>query len=1266
MEPIKLEFIVKGDIDKELSRIQLAVKGVGDQSYTSFKRLAADSNEAFIAMNKQNQQLAISIQEDINSLRQLGAIQKSIDDAFEKGNITTSQYTEALAKLSVQEIDLRNSIISGTKILHERVQSEKVAEDSITQLNNKVRDLTESYYNLSKADRDGAKGQGVLNQIQELDKQIVQAQSKLSQYSKTAGTRFNGLNMSIQQVARELPSLTMGANMFFLAISNNLPILADNLRSARMEYDLLKKSGQSAVPVWKQVLSSIVSWQTALVVGITLLSVYGKDILNWVQGLFGADQAQKKLNESLTDFNSILSKEQKGLSSLYSVLERTKEGTEGRRKAIQNINTAYGKYLPYLLSEKSSLQELNAAYIKINKSLRENAALKAQSNAVDKVLEKSIKVQSEALTEMRNIASNRLGSDKAGSIMDIIPGLTEDFRTAGQTWQQAWQGVSAKIQSELGNKQLGRQFYSELESYVKSVYKSEKQISDIQKQFNPFFNKDEAEKAIVQNKEFWEGVKQQATSVLESISSEQRKLLDNGNTKGIDAQTIAKYKRAKDDIGKATSELKVYDSFEKQQKETDKIGDLMTKMNHSILENELKLQAGRISAMEDGRAKRIALAKQETKDAIAAIQKEKQEYQKKIKETKGKEDTTVITTFDNRELAAKAKEKTDIALIEKEYAEEYTKRTKALTDIFLNEEQRKLSAIKTRYAEERKWADQQLKTGGMTKDEHKSYTSNIDKAEQQETYRSLLDSMNDYKQQEKDLREKWDTDINAAVEAKDAYLVAKLQEGKQKALSALNGQMLQESTEWQQLFGNLDNLTVEQLEKLSSTIKKKAKDLKLNPVDAQAVTNSLKEVDAQIRAKNPFESLSKHLKEYKKAETDAAKKGSLKEMFRDTAASIDTVKGGFDAVVGGLTDMGLAGDEATQELLGDISNLMGAASQLATSIASANPVGIIQGSIGVLTSVFNIFNSDRKHEKKIKELQEQVDILDKSYEKLGDSIEKAYSKDASNLIEQQNKLLEQQKLLIQQQIMEEEDKKHTDNDRIKEWRDQIDEINKTIADNKDKAIDAIFGEEVESAIDNLAQAYVDAWSSGDDKVKASKDLVKNMIKQMIIEAMKADIAGPMEAIRKKMADFWSDEYISDSEQDILDRMAEDLTGMLDRTYSWADKYLKGEKELQDGVSGQLKASMTEGTASQLVGLWNSTSIDMRELKHIGQEQNGSVKSILSSVSEIIKQNVLIEQNTRRGADNTDGLIEELQGGFKTLDKRLENIEKNTKTSNSRG
>lgn len=760
-----------------------------------------------------------------------------------------------------------------------------------------------------------------------------------------------------------------------------------------------------------------------------------------------------------------------------------------------------------------------------------------------------------------------------------------------------------------------------------------KQIDETTGKINSLTGKDVS---VVKNKSYWEKQKQEAEAARDALD--------------ISEKNSERWNKYTCEIQQAQKEIAKYDTTGKADNEAAKRLKLQQELSRFILDSELKLQSARVAAMEDGKAKRIALAEQETKDTIAAIQKEKEEYQKKVKEIKGKESPAVLATFDNRELAAKEKERADIARIEKEYAEEYKQRVKTLTDVFLNEEQRKLSSIKERYDKERKWANEQLKTGGMTKDEHKSYTTNIDKAQQQETYRALLDNLNDYKQKEKDLRDKWDTDIAVAVESKDAYLVAKLMEGKQKALSALNGQMLQESDEWQQLFRNLDNLTVQQLEKLSNTIKEKAKGLKLNPIDAQAVTNSLKEVDEKIRTMNPFGLLSKHLKEYKKAEDDVTKKNALKEMFRDTAASIDMVKGGFDAVVGGLNEMGLAGDEATQQLLSDLSNLMGSASQLATSIASANPVGIIQGSIGVLTSVFNIFNNDKRHEKKIKALQDQVDALDKSYEKLGKAIDKAYSKDASQLIDQQNKLLEQQKVLIQQQIREEQDKKKTDKDRIKDWQEQIEEINDVIADNKEKAVDAIFGEDLKSAIDNFANAQAEAWASGEDRAESAKDTVKKMMRQMVTESIKAatESSGAMEKIRDKLKEFYADNVLSGWEQDYIYNMAEELQKEIDRQFGWAESLMKDkveEPEKEEDISeNTLKgayAKASQESIDLLAGQTGAVRILLEDIRGGMQPIRDQMKLIYDmqsrgweDVKAIRELSDKVEKNTDRIAENT--------------------------------
>lgn len=141
--------------------------------------------------------------------------------------------------------------------------------------------------------------------------------------------KLNNVRMSMQQIARELPSLAMGPQMFFLAISDNIPMFTDALASARKEYEALTKAGKKATPVWKQVLSSLFSWQTALAALITLSVVYGKEIGGWVKSLFGvkdaalsAAKAQEKVNESFRNSSSDVAEQ---VTLVRSLSERWKE-----------------------------------------------------------------------------------------------------------------------------------------------------------------------------------------------------------------------------------------------------------------------------------------------------------------------------------------------------------------------------------------------------------------------------------------------------------------------------------------------------------------------------------------------------------------------------------------------------------------------------------------------------------------------------------------------------------------------------------------------------------------------------------------------------------------------------------------------------------------------------------------------------------------------------------------------------------------------------
>ena len=204
-------------------------------------------------------------------------------------------------------------------------------------------------------------------QIHALEKQLEELRGKLKLLQEesesvqvtpadmpNAQRQFNGLHNSIQQMAREMPSLAMGPQMFFLAISNNLPIFTDELARARKEYDELQKSGKKGTPVWKQVLSSLFSWQTAMTTGIMLLVMYGDEIWDWTKKLFSAKKGVDEFNISLKEMTEI---EKDGRAQmvrtrfeLKSVIDEIKNftGSKEQEKAkVEALNRKYGESFGY-------------------------------------------------------------------------------------------------------------------------------------------------------------------------------------------------------------------------------------------------------------------------------------------------------------------------------------------------------------------------------------------------------------------------------------------------------------------------------------------------------------------------------------------------------------------------------------------------------------------------------------------------------------------------------------------------------------------------------------------------------------------------------------------------------------------------------------------------------------------------------------------------------------------------------------------------------
>lgn len=230
---------------------------------------------------------------------------KPVEIEFLMKNDTKTGFAEIMASSAStdQKLAMTQAVIARLREELGRMQAQMQANPTI-----------DNSANIAQVEQFISALEGLETQIKEAGATATSVSSRVQTTPMTptdipkATQSFNGLNMSIQQIAREMPSLAMGPQMFFMAISNNLPVFADAVSRARIEYQALTKAGQAATPVWKQILTSLFSWQTALTTGIMLLVMYGDEIVDWVSSLIkgeeqltATERAQRGLSETIKE-----------------------------------------------------------------------------------------------------------------------------------------------------------------------------------------------------------------------------------------------------------------------------------------------------------------------------------------------------------------------------------------------------------------------------------------------------------------------------------------------------------------------------------------------------------------------------------------------------------------------------------------------------------------------------------------------------------------------------------------------------------------------------------------------------------------------------------------------------------------------------------------------------------------------------------------------------------------------------------------------------
>lgn len=523
-------------------------------------------------------------------------------------------------------------------------------------------------------------------------------------------------------------------------------------------------------------------------------------------------------------------------------------------------------------------------------------------------------------------------------------------------------------------------------------------------------------------------------------------------------------------------------------------------------------------------------------------------------------------------------------------------------------------------------ANGKFKLGADETLEAQNQLDTMEREAQQELNQAVLNDFKSYEEKKSEIVANYAAMRLTDVAQNNAELLARINKGEADALSAINAEQLQASTDWKNLFQNLDSLTAGEIQKLITGIENQMAnaDLKLSPVDYQALMDSLNKAKEKVVELNPFRALGsafdsyiKACKKLKRAEQDnlspeqiTALEKQVKTSAQQMTASIQSINQIVGAVGDSMASLASsfgAGDLA--DTIGGVTDALAGAGETAMGVGkimSGDLIGGITSVIGGITSVITAFNKmhDARKEKQIKKLQEQVDQLASAYDNLEDAIGRAYSTDKASLLEQENKNLEQQNEKFRQQIQAEKDKKDTDWDRIKEWEEKIAENEKQIAENtKYNIIEALTGTDIMSAIDELSAAYADAWTAGEIAAGKSADTVKKLIRTAIIEQLKGNLKEEVEKFMTYLANAMKDGVISEAEERILEQMEEDMEEISDNYLSKNEKWMRDDKEeeSEDPLTGAVR-SMSEETGGVLAGRMNAIVINQSDQMAIMRNQ----------------------------------------------------------------
>ena len=1213
--------------------------------------------EELKAVNASKKENVILISQYEAQIKRLKSEIDSLNKAESQGmKLTQNQKSSRLeATLSIEEY--KQAISRARKELVNQIKFEQVARGSIDEMSQALSRMRTVYRSLNESERTSGWGQNLLKNIESIDTKVKELDATMGVHTRNVGNYASGFNMlgfQIQQVARELPSLAYGPQIFFSAISNNLPMLADEIARAKKSVDELKKAGQTFTPVWKQIASSIFSWQTLLVAGVTVLTLYGKEITSWVASLFKGKTAIDTAAAALEQFNSAMAQgsvsaqsELTKLNLLYNAATDLSKPYEERAEAVKKLQDIYPAYFGNMAAEQVMVGNAVGAY----EDLRDAIIEVAQAKAAQELITESSK-------------SLQLIEATGDAYTNYSLALKE-YRIAYAAAKEASKGkgpITFSLTSESASFERAKANLTKFRSdFINELSNLSKDGDDLWKRINEGYEGDvDAFIAAI-------------NAGIEKLTPAAEKLYTTLTPEELNAEA----KKARDEAINAAKK-----AASDQERNLKELNQKLQKLRDDALQAE-------VDSMKDGTAKKLAQIDRDYQRRARAIETAEAEIRRLQDGELTKNQQAQIEALNKANETQHGKERGRVLLSGQTSPED----------------------ISSQFDEEIKSWDGYLQKYGTFREKLQATKDIYDRRiEEAGTVgeRKSLEAERDAAIAEIEVQAgEWIRELTDKTKDKLAELKTELEASLQSLESEYNALDSSDTEQAQKLRAEI-NKTKAQINAVNKAASNTQTSPKENAIEKwQRLEKTLGDIadgfkdigDAVGGTTGEIISAAGEI-----AATATSMISSIVTLTESSASAITTtsttaanaikaverasvILAIIQAVLSVATKIAslFNNDEEKQA---EIDRLQGRIEQLQWELDNANAIRLQRNSFDAVKNVKDAYNNAAKSimsaykdvgnfvERFFIRRSKEAEIEKKAIQSIADAYSNLKYTD-SNLLgknkfgdtrERLNNLAEQQ-LLLQKQINAENDKKKTDKSKIREWERQIQELGAEAAEVINEVIETIIGGTAEEIAKELGDAFIDAFMEGENAAEAwgekVDEIVADIMRQMIISKFLEERIGE---VFNRYKSKWFKDGVFIGIDNVIDSMsgfADDLNKVGDEFQAIWDSLPAETKELlgnagaaqQEATERGFKA-MSQDTGDELNGRFTDIQGKVTDIRGYVMMQTQSIIGLLNSIGNIetaIYTSVQVDNELLRYAVMTYMEIVEINGNTAVMKAALTEI-----------